>query len=96
MTPQTPDIQRPSRPKLAWTNFKNNLTRLNNPFSSRRDVRRSTPRLDTLDTNANTISTNAWAGSSQSRGSIDLDTLSPSGDFIRVKQVIRQEREMQV
>ncbi|KAI9372530.1 pheromone A receptor-domain-containing protein [Aspergillus egyptiacus] len=53
----------------------------------------STPRLAVP---ANTVSTNAWAGSSLSRDSIDHDLMSAGTDFIRVKQVIRQEREMQV
>ncbi|KAL6233861.1 hypothetical protein BDW75DRAFT_231651 [Aspergillus navahoensis] len=60
---------------------------------------RSMPHL-AVPASSNTVCTNAWAGSSQSRGSIDLDeitkSLSPRTDFIRVKQVIRQERELQV
>ncbi|KAL4764590.1 pheromone receptor [Aspergillus foveolatus] len=60
---------------------------------------RSTPHL-VVPASSNTVCTNAWAGSRQSRGSIDFDdsseSLSFKTDFIRVKQVIRQERESQV
>ncbi|KAL4806122.1 pheromone A receptor-domain-containing protein [Aspergillus unguis] len=92
------EIQSPSRPKLAWTGFKSHFIWLSRSFhiSPRRGAIRSIPRLVPTSTDANMVSTSAWAGSSQSRGSIDLDTLPSSGDFIRVKQVIRQEREMQV
>lgn len=46
-----------------------------------------------------TVSTNAWAGASQSRGSSEFDNsqASPvSKDTIYVKQVIRQQSEVQV
>ncbi|PWY91444.1 a-pheromone receptor PreA [Aspergillus sclerotioniger CBS 115572] len=43
-----------------------------------------------------TVSTNAWAGVSQSRGSSDIGTTPLAGDHIRVKQVISQESEVQV
>ncbi|KAL5337146.1 pheromone A receptor-domain-containing protein [Aspergillus crustosus] len=63
---------------------------------------RSSPHLALPSNTVNTVQTNAWAGSSlsQSRGSmdidIDLETLQPRTDFIRVKQVIRLKREVQV
>ncbi|PYI00798.1 a-pheromone receptor PreA [Aspergillus sclerotiicarbonarius CBS 121057] len=44
----------------------------------------------------NTVSTNAWAGVSQSRGSSDIGTTPLAGDHIRVKQVISQESEVYV
>ncbi|KAL4900182.1 hypothetical protein BDW74DRAFT_102792 [Aspergillus multicolor] len=89
--------------KKGW--LKAHLAWFGNPFSHSASARRekmrsrSTPNL-AVPMNSNTICTNAWAGTSQSRGSIDLDdlsgSLSPRADFIRVKQVIRQEREVQV
>ncbi|KAL4792369.1 a-pheromone receptor PreA [Aspergillus venezuelensis] len=85
-------------PQTRWTKLKTHLAWFGHPFSSAsRDIirSRSTPHL-AVPTVTNTISTNAWAGNSQSRGSIDLDLLPARGDFIRVKQVIRQEREMQI
>ncbi|KAL3469258.1 pheromone A receptor-domain-containing protein [Aspergillus californicus] len=63
------------------------------PFAARRDAMLSAPRLAIPE---NTVSTNAWAGSSQIRGSIELEIMPASTDFIRVKQVIRQESEMHV
>ncbi|KAL4940717.1 hypothetical protein BDV06DRAFT_223797 [Aspergillus oleicola] len=83
-------------PKTRWAKLNTHLAWFGHPFSySSRDIIRSSPHL-AVPTGTNTISTTAWAGSSQSRGSIDLDTLPFSRDFIRVKQVIRQEREMQM
>ncbi|KAL4981162.1 pheromone A receptor-domain-containing protein [Aspergillus desertorum] len=87
--------------------LKTHFAWLGNPLSvsfstsARRDRTRprSAPHL-AVPPSSNTVCTNAWAGSSQSRGSMDLgelsESLSPGTDFIRVKQVIRQERELQV
>ncbi|KAJ6107267.1 hypothetical protein N7523_008590 [Penicillium sp. IBT 18751x] len=55
--------------------------------------------LDDLSAPSQTICTNAWAGISQSRGSNEYSVgpLSPRiKDFIHVKQVIRQESEVQL
>ncbi|KAL5002804.1 pheromone A receptor-domain-containing protein [Aspergillus recurvatus] len=91
--------------KKGW--LKTHFAWFGNPFplhfspSALRDRTRSraTPHL-AVPASSNTVCTNAWAGSSQSRGSIDLDdlseSLSPRTDSIRVRQVIRQERELQV
>ncbi|KAL4870376.1 hypothetical protein BDV12DRAFT_61134 [Aspergillus spectabilis] len=86
--PQHYHQQSSNRRKQSW--FKTHFSWFGHP---RREVARSNPH-QALRTN--TVHTNAWAGSSQSRGSIDLDTLEPRTDFIRVKQVIRQERELQI
>ncbi|KAJ0416531.1 pheromone A receptor-domain-containing protein [Aspergillus carlsbadensis] len=95
--------QGPTRPpKVHW--LRSHLTWLSRPFTSPRRLRsRSTPNLAVP---TNTVCTSAWAGTSQSRGSLDgdseleLDLHPTSGqrgtDFIRVKQVIRQEREVQM
>ncbi|KAL2813810.1 pheromone A receptor-domain-containing protein [Aspergillus cavernicola] len=86
-------IERPPQTKNRW--LKTHFSWFSHPFSfsARREGMLSAPRLAVP---GNTVSTNAWAGSSQSRGSIDLDTMPERTDFIRVKQVIKQEREMQV
>ncbi|KAL4817096.1 pheromone A receptor-domain-containing protein [Aspergillus spinulosporus] len=91
--------------KKRW--FKTNFAWFGNPFpfsfspSAYRDKMRSrsTPHL-VVPASSNTVCTNAWAGSRQSHGSIDFDapseSLSSQTAFIRVKQVIRQERESRV
>ncbi|KAE8148587.1 pheromone A receptor-domain-containing protein [Aspergillus avenaceus] len=56
---------------------------------SDRERRYSLPELSVP---SNTVSANAWAGTSQSRGSNDFTS---TGAFIRVKQDIRQESEVQ-
>ncbi|KAL5047573.1 hypothetical protein BDW71DRAFT_206325 [Aspergillus fruticulosus] len=91
--------------KEGW--LKTHFVWLGNPFpfsfspSVRRDRMRSRSRPHlAVPASSNTVCTNAWAGSSQGSGSIDLDdlseSLSPRTNFIRVKRVIRQERESQV
>ncbi|KAL4933148.1 pheromone receptor [Aspergillus undulatus] len=92
--------QSPQIPRTRWSKLKTHLSWFGRPFKfppreAMRMRTRSTSHL-AIPSGSNTISTNAWAGTSQSCGSIDLDTLPPRADFIRVKQVIRQEREMQV
>ncbi|KAB8221778.1 pheromone A receptor-domain-containing protein [Aspergillus novoparasiticus] len=47
-----------------------------------------------LSTPSNTVSANAWAGSSQSRGSSDLTYMPGREAFIRVKRDISQESEL--
>ncbi|KAL4916795.1 pheromone A receptor-domain-containing protein [Aspergillus aurantiobrunneus] len=78
-------------PKAGW--LKTHFSLFGRPFPDRHEGMCSSPHLAVP---SNTISTNAWAGSSCSRESVDLDILPSWTDFIRVKQVIRQEREMQV
>ncbi|KAL3449804.1 pheromone A receptor-domain-containing protein [Aspergillus insuetus] len=98
----TQGLTRP--PKAHW--LRRHFTWISRPFASprRQAIRsRSTPNLAVP---TNTVCTSAWAGTSQSRGSLDgdseleLDLHPMSGhrgtDFIRVKQVIRQEREVQL
>ncbi|KAL2812572.1 pheromone A receptor-domain-containing protein [Aspergillus granulosus] len=107
----TPDLERntttqaPTRPPNAhW--LRRHLVWFSAPLSSprRQAIRsRSTPNLAVP---TNTVCTSAWAGSSEGRGSMDCDSemeldLNPMSrpygtDFIRVKQVIRQEREVKV
>ncbi|KAL2835505.1 pheromone A receptor-domain-containing protein [Aspergillus pseudoustus] len=103
--PSTMNTHTPTRPpKVHW--LRRHLVWLSRPSNSPRRQAfrsRSTPNLAVL---TNTVCTSAWAGSSQSRESMDSDSeleidLSPVSrhrgtDFIRVKQVIRQEREVQV
>ncbi|KAE8396284.1 pheromone A receptor-domain-containing protein [Aspergillus alliaceus] len=48
-----------------------------------------------LSSPSNTVSTSAWAGSSQSRESNDFTNISGREDFIRVKRDISQESETQ-
>ncbi|KAL4753004.1 hypothetical protein BDW72DRAFT_43187 [Aspergillus terricola var. indicus] len=91
--------------KKGW--LKTNFAWFGNPFlfsfspSACRDRMRSRsiPHL-VVPAISNTVCANAWAESRQSRGSTDFDdpseSLSLQTDFIRVKQVIRQERESQV
>ncbi|KAL4784608.1 pheromone A receptor-domain-containing protein [Aspergillus varians] len=81
--------EKPSKPR--WLKMHFSWSGL--PFSTRRERTRSAP---TLAIPSNTVCTSAWAGSTQSRESIDLDIMPSRPDFIRVKQVIRQERETQV
>ncbi|PYH93188.1 a-pheromone receptor PreA [Aspergillus ellipticus CBS 707.79] len=52
--------------------------------------------LQNLPEATNTVSTNAWAGTTQSRGSSDLGNTPIAEDHIRVKQVISQESELNV
>ncbi|OJJ41543.1 hypothetical protein ASPWEDRAFT_147264 [Aspergillus wentii DTO 134E9] len=70
---------------------------LRNPLSPSRQEMISMPQLSA---NTNIISANAWAGTSQSRCSSDFTITSApsptSKEFIRVKQVISQQSEMQV
>jgi pheromone a factor receptor len=55
--------------------------------------------LDDLSAPSQTVCTNAWAGTSQSRGSTEY-SVGPSSpgakDFIRVKQVIHQQSEIEL
>ncbi|RDW74314.1 uncharacterized protein DSM5745_06976 [Aspergillus mulundensis] len=93
-------IEAPGAPREEG--LKTHFAWFRNPFSRSASAdkmrSRSTPNL-AVPTNSNTVCSNAWAGTSQSRGSIDLvdltGSISPRTDFIRVKQVIRQE-ELQV
>ncbi|KAF7160979.1 hypothetical protein CNMCM6106_008308 [Aspergillus hiratsukae] len=66
---------------------------LSRTFLSVRDTATSAPDFSVP---ATTISTNAWAGTSQSRGSSDFPSAPIGPDGIRVKQVISQESEVQV
>ncbi|KAL4884117.1 pheromone A receptor-domain-containing protein [Aspergillus karnatakaensis] len=93
-TPRSPNTQQPS-PKGNW--LRTHFTWFgHHPHQPARSA--STAAL-TVPTNPTTVQTSAWAGSSQSqsRGSMDIDLeMLPTGtDFIRVKQVIKQEREIQ-
>ncbi|PKY06215.1 STE3-domain-containing protein [Aspergillus campestris IBT 28561] len=71
---------------------------LKSPFSAlRRSYSASRERMIPLPTISSdptsTVCTNAWAGTSQSRGSVDLTSTASNQDIIRVKQVISQESE---
>jgi pheromone a factor receptor len=66
---------------------------LSRTFPSTRETATSDP---TFSVPATTVSTNAWAGTSQSRGSSDFTHAPVGPDTIRVKQVISQESELQV
>ncbi|GES65920.1 a-pheromone receptor PreA [Aspergillus terreus] len=75
----------PRGPKRsAWLRFFKLSTRVRKP---------PTPDLSTP---SNPICTNAWAGTSMSRGSSDFTETPTRKDFIRVKQVISQESEVQL
>ncbi|KAH1447683.1 hypothetical protein KXX68_003072 [Aspergillus fumigatus] len=66
---------------------------LGRTFLSTRETAISDPNFSVP---ATTVSTNAWAGASQSRGSSDFTHAPVGPDTIRVKQVISQESELQV
>ncbi|GAQ09297.1 hypothetical protein ALT_6618 [Aspergillus lentulus] len=93
------DIEKGSAPRQEGSSTKRShwvtLPRclLSGTFLSTRETATSDP---TFSVPVTTVSTNAWAGTSRSRGSSDF-THAPAGpDAIRVKQVISQESELQV
>ncbi|KAF7591263.1 a-factor receptor [Aspergillus hancockii] len=65
----------------------------NRSFSS--SGRDRIPPVPDLSLPSNTVSTNAWANTSQSRGSNDFSLMSGREGFIRVKRDISQESETQ-
>ncbi|PWY72901.1 a-pheromone receptor PreA [Aspergillus heteromorphus CBS 117.55] len=81
-----------SRPKQSqWTSWYRRPWHLLNPppsLSHERIV------LQNMPEHSNTVSTNAWAATTVSRGSSDLGNATPADDHIRVKQVISQESEL--
>ncbi|KKK21981.1 hypothetical protein ARAM_006579 [Aspergillus rambellii] len=89
-SPPSEPSKRPGR--FSWP--KSPFSWLRHPFSS--SSHKGIPSAPRLAVPSNTVSTSAWAGSSQSRGSIDLNTSPTQKDFIRVKQVIRQESKVRV
>ncbi|GIJ85713.1 hypothetical protein Asppvi_004575 [Aspergillus pseudoviridinutans] len=80
-----------STTRSRWVSFPWCL--LSRTFLSVRETATSGP---TFSVPATTVSTNAWAGTSQSRGSSDFTHAPVGPDSIRVKQVISQESELQV
>ncbi|RHZ49253.1 pheromone receptor [Aspergillus thermomutatus] len=89
------DIEKGAMPRQespsTWLSLPRSL--LSRTFLS---IRKTTPSVPEFSVPATTISTNAWAGTSQSRGSSDFTSAPVGPDTIRVKQVISQESELQV
>ena len=75
--------------KTSW--LKSPFSALRRSYSASRERMIPLPALSSDPTS--TVCTSAWAGTSQSRGSVDLTSTASNQDIIRVKQVISQESE---
>ena len=97
----TLQLEHPDHPHNQNNNQNNNNTSwlrtpwslLQRPLTSGRSGKK--PATPSLSAPSNTVCTNAWAGMSQSRASSEYVHTPVRKDFIRVRQEISQESELQ-